>query len=115
VRVGVNGFEPTGEFYYDAVNCTGTRLVLDDGLLINSSFAPFAGGFAYYAGAPVQQHAMQSQLAQDTEQACTASGGTYDATIGFCCRNFTDDIIAGPAMPIDLGAFQPPFRVVIER
>lgn len=115
LRVGVDGFQPSGAFYFDAMNCAGQRLVLDEGLLVDSTFATFAGGSAYYAGDPVGQHAILSQLSDATEAQCTGSGGTYDATIGFCCRNFTLDVVAGPATPIDLSAFQPPFRVVIER
>jgi hypothetical protein len=115
LRVGVNGFQPSGRFYFDAMSCAGQRLVLDEGFLIDSTTATFAGTSAYYAGEPVQQHATQSQLYDATEQECTSRGGTYDATIGFCCGNFTEDVPAGPAMPIDLSAFQPPFRVVIER
>jgi hypothetical protein len=113
VRAGSNGFQPSESFYFEAMSCAGQRLVLDEGTLVEQ--ATIVGTTAYYAGDPVQDLLVGSQLYPDTAQRCAANGGTYDAGIGFCCVSAGGTRRVGPAAPIDLGTFAPPFRVELVR
>jgi hypothetical protein len=112
VRATLDGFEAGGQFFFDAMNCTGQRLV-DEGPLVHQTTV--VGTTAYYAGDPVELHAFQSSLFSLTAAECNGPGDTYDPAIGFCCRNYTGAVRAGPAAAVDLGAFTPPFRLEIER
>ena len=113
IGVGADGFESVDFLLFEAMDCAGERLVADPGTLVLS--VPVVGTTAYSAGDPLQVRAFQSRSFPEAAQSCTAGGGTYDVATGFCCRNVPGALRAGPATPIDLGAFTPPFRVEIER
>jgi hypothetical protein len=102
-----------GEFFFDAMNCAGPRLVQ----VTDELYDPVAvvGTTAYYAGDPVQAHATQSELFPSTAQQCVGPGKTYDAATGLCCNgDFSTSISAGPATAADLGSFTLPFRLELE-
>jgi hypothetical protein len=100
-------------FVFEAMNCAGPRLVSVYGDL--SSPAAFIGTTAYYGGDPVQDHPVQSTLVPTAAQNCMGPGQTYDPVNGLCCsNNAAFSTTAGPATPIDLGGFAPPFRLELE-
>jgi hypothetical protein len=100
-------------FYYNGAGCTEDRFVqAGQGDLYASVPVEFAA--AYYAGDPVEMRTFLSASYPTTPADCMGAGKTYSATTGFCCYDSPTSAVAGPAVPVDLSAFTPPFRVEVE-
>jgi hypothetical protein len=112
ITIETGGFPPSRGFHFETVDCTGSPLVAEN---TDEFFVtiPVRGTTAFYAGDPIVEHATKSQQYPTTMAACSGTGFAYDAATGLCCITTDSTTLAGPATPLDLGQWVPPFRVEI--
>lgn len=113
VAADEDGFNRDGVLYFAAPGCVGPAFVYGSGLL--ASAAPMRGNTAYYGGDPVAEYPYASYQGGSEPPPVGCMSGTYDDLTRLCCITGNGTVFAGPAVPVDLGAFTPPFRVEVER
>jgi hypothetical protein len=99
-------------FLYSGAGCTGDRFVrggMGDFYLT----VPVDHATAYYAGDPIAMGTFASGSFPSSPSGCMGAGQTYIAASGLCCNNSPTSAVAGPATPVDLSGFTPPFRVEV--
>ncbi|HXJ34191.1 MAG TPA: hypothetical protein VMS22_09150 [Candidatus Eisenbacteria bacterium] len=111
IVVHSDGFSGGG-FGYNGMGCTEDRFVAASEELYTS--VPVELGIAYYAGEPIAMRTFMSSAYPSTPAACTGVGKTYVPATGFCCSDGPSSVRSGPATPVDLSGFTPPFRVEVE-
>lgn len=113
VAANEGGFVRDGFLFFAAPGCVGPASVDGPGLL--AAAAPMRGNTAYYAGDPITDVTYQSFQRGTEPPPVGCTPGTYDEPTGLCCTTGSATIPLGPAVPVDLSTFTPPFRVEVQR
>jgi hypothetical protein len=107
---GISG----GASYYSGPACTGDRFVRGPEEDNFYPTVPVDHATAYYAGDPVAMGTFASSSSATDPANCMGAGRVYSAATGTCCFDSPITGKAGPATPVDLSGFTPPFRVEVE-
>jgi hypothetical protein len=112
IDLGLEGFPTNRGLFFDAAQCAGQPLVRTSTEFFDT--LAVRGTTAFMAGDPIVSRTIVSQEFPTSPSTCTGLGGTYTLATGLCC--FPDPMTAdaGPATPIDLSAFVPPFHLEAE-